>query len=294
MDVINQLQQLDFRLYPLTEIDRLLSSLGKIGFMITDYHEKQKNGHEIEFERAVNNTKEEPEFNSVSRISFKPAEYNSNYLRASTPKNTMFYGSVLSEKDYDPEKLKYNRIIGSSEISSLIRNSDVIEGWSRITFGKWSVTEKISLVTIIDPTIEYKHPYLNKLRDDYLEFLQQMPKDVQENTIKCLKFLSSEFSKYVSSGNNHEYLISSKFTELLTNNSANDGVVYPSVQSHGYGLCVAIHPKAINKLQLKKVLQCRLTKTLKSDGENNFSLHNEKHCLVENGAKTFELKAIEK
>ena len=81
MDVINQLQQLDFRLYPLTEIDRLLSSLGKIGFMITDYHEKQKNGHEIEFERAVNNTKEEPEFNSVSRISFKPAEFKSKYAK---------------------------------------------------------------------------------------------------------------------------------------------------------------------------------------------------------------------
>jgi hypothetical protein len=69
-------------------------------------------------------------------------------------------------------------------------------------------------------------------------------------------------------------------------------VVYPSVQSHGYGLCVAIHPRAMNKLQLKKVLQCKLIKTLKNDGENKFSLYNEKNCIVENGSKSFELKDI--
>jgi hypothetical protein len=37
-----------------------------------------------------------------------------------------------------------------------------------------------------------------------------------------------------------------------------------------------------------------LTKTVREDGENNFELSNEKHCLVEDGAETFELKNIEK
>ncbi|MFD1015746.1 hypothetical protein [Winogradskyella rapida] len=294
MDIIEELKALDLSEFPIAELDRLLTSLGPLGIMLTDYHKTPENQYSKEIERAVNNSKEEPEFNTVSRISFKPAKFNSSYLRASTPKNTMFYGSVISEDDFDKEEMKYPRIVGASEISSLMRNSDVIEGWSRMTFGNWEVIENISLATIIDPTLEYEHPYLNSLRDRYLGFLNEMPEEVSENTIKCLKFLSSEFSKYVASGNNHEYLISSKFTEIFTKTSAYDGILYPSVQSKGYGLCVAIHPRAMNKLKLTKVLQCKLTKTVREDGENNFELSNEKHCLVEDGAETFELKNIEK
>ena len=127
-----------------------------------------------------------------------------------------------------------------------------------------------------------------------MAYLEEVPPHVKENTLKCLSFLSQEFSKYVSNGNNHEYLISSKFTEIFTNTSKYDGIIYPSVQSHGYGLCVAIHPRAINKMKLIKVLQCKITKTLAEDGENHFKLDNEKNCLVEDGATTFELKNIEK
>lgn len=294
MHAIDQLKELDLSEYPIAELDRLLTSLGPLGIMLTDYHKTPEGQYSKEIERAVNNTKEEPEFNTVSRISYKPAKFNSNYLRASTPKNTMFYGAVISEEDFDKKEMKYPRIVGASEISSLMRNSDVIEGWSRLTFGNWEVTEDISLVTIIDPTIEYEHPYLNSLKNKYVCFLSEIPEDIRENTVKCLKFLSAEFSKYVSGGNNHEYLISAKFTEIFTKTSAYDGIVYPSVQSKGYGLCVAIHPRAMNKLKLTKVLQCKLTKTVGEDGENNFQLLNEKHCLVEDGAETFELKDIDK
>lgn len=294
MGVIDQLKALDLSEFPIAELDRLLTNLGPLGIMLTDYHKTPENQYSKEIERAVNNPKEVPEFNTVSRISYKPAKYNSNYLRASTPKNTMFYGSVISEENFDKEEMKYPRIVGASEISSLMRNSDVVEGWSRMTLGNWEVIEKISLATIIDPTIDYEHPYLNNLKNKYVGFLKEMPEDVRENTKKCLKFLSSEFSKYVSNGNNHEYLISAKFTEIFTKTSAYDGVVYPSVQSKGYGLCVAIHPRSMCKLKLIKVLQCKLTKTVGEDGENIFQLSNEKNCLVEDGSKTFKLKKIEK
>jgi len=294
MHAIDQLKELDLSEYPISELDRLLTSLGPLGIMLTDYHKTPEGQHSKEIERAVNNTKEEPEFSKISRISYKPAKFNSNYLRASTPKNTMFYGAVISEEDFEKEEMKYPRIVGASEISSLMRNSDVIEGWSNLTFGNWEVIEEISLATIIDPTIGYEHPYLNSLRNKYVDFLNEMPLDVKENTIKCLKFLSAEFSKYVSSGNNHEYLISAKFTEIFTKTSAYDGIIYPSVQSKGYGLCVAIHPRAMTKLKLTKVLQCKLTKTIRENGENNFQLLNEKHCLVEDGAEIFELKNINK
>ncbi|MGO4913834.1 hypothetical protein [Leeuwenhoekiella sp. W20_SRS_FM14] len=128
MHAIDQLKELDLSEYPIAELDRLLTSLGPLGIMLTDYHKTPEGQYSKEIERAVNNTKEEPEFSAVSRISYKPAKFNSNYLRASTPKNTMFYGAVISEEDFDKEEMKYPRIVGASEISSLMRNSDVIEG----------------------------------------------------------------------------------------------------------------------------------------------------------------------
>lgn len=284
--MVEKFKELKLSDYPIAEIDSLMTKIGPLAILLTDFHNQK------EIERAVNNTKEEPEFNTISRISFKPEQFNHNYLRASTPNNTMFYGSVISETDNEDE-IKNSRIVGATEVSTLMRNSEIIEGWSRITFGKWKVKEQISLATIIDPTKDYDKPYLNELKNKYNNFLNEVPLEVKENTIKWLKYFAQEFEKKVSNGNNHDYLISAKFTEIFVNTSKYDGVIYPSVQSQGYGLCVAIHPRAIHKLQLIKVLQCKITKTLKEDNENHFLLSNEKNCIVEENSETFKLQKIE-
>lgn len=282
MDIINQIKELDLTEYPIAQLDSLLTKTNKLCIMLTDFNQNKR------IERAVNNSKEEPEFHKVSRISFKPPEFNHNYLRASTPKNTMFYGTAFSEEDEITEdEMKYERIVGSSEVSTLMRSSEILEGWSRIIFGSWIVDNTISLATIIDPTKEYDHPYLNKLKKRYLDFLEEVPADVKENTLKWLEFLSTEFSKKVTNGNNHDYLISAKYTELFVNTGKYDGVIYPSVQSSGYGLCVAIHPNAVSRMHLNYVLQCKLTKTQREDGENNFLLENIKNTKVEKGATEF-------
>lgn len=287
MEIINQIKELDLTEYPIAQLDSLLTKTDKLCIMLTDLHQGKR------IERAVNNSKEEPEFRDVSRISFKPSEFNHNYLRASTPKNTMFYGTAFSEDDkITDDEMKYERIVGSSEVSSLIRSSEILEGWSRITFGSWILEDTISLATIIDPTKEYGHPYLNKLKKKYIDFLKEVPKDIKENTLKWLEFLSAEFSKKVGNGNNHDYLISAKYTELFVNTGKYDGVIYPSVQSSGYGFCVAIHPNAVSKMQLNYVLQCKLTKSQREDGENHFLLENIKNSKVEKGATEFELKAM--
>lgn len=287
MEVIEELKRLDLTKYPIVEIDSLLTKSGKLCIMLSDFHKEK------EIERAVNNSIDEPEFNQVSRISFKPSRLNNNYLRASTPKDTMFYGSVLSKIDLSEEENKYNRIIGATEISTLMRSSEIMEGWSRITFGKWVAKESISLATIIDPTKDYDEPYLNKLKARYLVYLEEVSTDIKENTLHWLKFLSKEFSKKVANGNNHDYLISAKFTELFINIGKYDGVVYPSVQSSGYGLCVAIHPDAVSKMKLIKVLQCKLIKSIDENNEKHFLLDNEKNCIVKKGAHKFQLKNIE-
>jgi hypothetical protein len=292
MEIIDKIKQLDLSLYPIAELTKLLQNLGELGFLVTNFNKVEADLFPKEIERAVNNTLEEPEFNSVSRISFKPPQFNTNFLRASTPKNTMFYGSVISDHDMENEEAKITRIVGATEVSSLMRNSDIIEGWSRMTFGKWEVIENISLLTMIDPSLNYEKKYLNELKNLYVNMLNDTPEEIKENTMKCLKFISEEFSKYVSSGNNHEYLISSLFTELWTKKPKYDGIIYPSVQSDGYGLCVAIHPRAMNKLKLTKVLQCKVSKKINPDNTYNFRITNEKRCKVKEGSESFELIEI--
>lgn len=301
MNIIKKFEKLNLNEYPLKDIDDLLIKAENHAIMLTNLQQPENHQLPIMIERAVNNTKEEPEFSKTSRISFKPAKLNKSYLRASTPKNTMFYGSIISESDLlvtspsDLGKIKDARIVSLSEISSLMRNSDVIEGWSRMTFGLWKIVEKISLATIIDPLAKYNEPYLCSIQDNYLNFLNQYSDEIKNNTLEYLKFLSKEFSKYVNTGNNHEYLISSKFTELFVKKSSFDGVIYPSVQSNGYGLCVALHPRAIKKLELSSVTQGILTKKIQKDPSSilsDYKLENEKFCWVSKGAENFELKHI--
>jgi hypothetical protein len=301
MNIIKKFEKLNLNEYPLKDIDDLLIKAENHAIMLTHLQQPENQQLPIMIERAVNNTKEEPVFSKTSRISFKPAKLNKSYLRASTPKNSMFYGSIISESDLlvnspsDLGKIKDARIVSLSEISSLMRNSDVIEGWSRMTFGLWKIVEKISLATIIDPLAKYNEQYLCSIQDNYLNFLNQYSDEIKNNTLEYLKFLSKEFSKYVNSGNNHEYLISSKFTEHFVKKSSFDGVIYPSVQSKGYGLCVALHPRAIKKLELSSVTQGVLTKKIQKDPLSilsDYRLENEKFCWVSKGAENFELKHI--
>ena len=277
-DLLDKLKSIDLSKEPSEEIRNLLIEIfqGGIPLMTTDYN------FDKEFERAVNNTEEEPLFDTKARISYKPKEFNKTYLRASTPDNTMFYASVIPEGELTEEEITYARIVGSAETVDLLR--DNLDGECLITFGKWQVQDLISVITIFDPNIDYHIKYINDVRIEYNS--HDMSVEEVEKRDELLAFLASEFSKKVENGNNYDYMISAIFTELVTENGA-DGVLYPSVQSDGYGLCVALHPRVMDRLKLIKVLQCKLTKK-----GTNAQLCNEKFCEVEDDADTFKLKEI--
>lgn len=64
MEIIDKIKELDLTVYPISQLNDLLTQAGKLAIMLTDLHK----GNWLE--RAVNNTKDEPEFCKVSRISF--------------------------------------------------------------------------------------------------------------------------------------------------------------------------------------------------------------------------------
>lgn len=278
-ELLTELKSLDLSQEPSEDIERILIEMfeGGIPLMATDYN------HPKEFERAVNNTEEEPIFTTKTRISFKPKKFNKTHLRASTPDNTMFYASVIPEGELSANEINYARIIGASETIDMLRNN--LDGERLVTFGKWQVQDEISVITIFDPNKDYNISYINKIRDKYNS--QDLSNEDLLKRDELLKFLSFEFSKKVENAENYNYMISSIFTKLIVNNGA-DGVLYPSVQSDGCGLCIALHPRVVDRLKLIKVLQCRLIKS-----GHNAQLINDKFCNVIDNSDTFELKQIE-
>lgn len=272
--IIDRLRELDLTIFPEEEIRELLKMLPPIPIITTDYVKGKT------FERAVNNT-DENSFTTKGRISYKPSEFNTNYQRASTPNNTMFYAAVIPEEDLTEEEICYARIIGAYEVVDLLRENT--DGERNVTFGKWVVTDTISVVTIFNPNTNYHVNYINKIRDFYNS--QEIENNEVVKRDEVLEFLASEFSKD-SNNQNHNYLISAIMTELITSNGV-DGILYPSVQTYGYGLCLALHPRVMERLRLDKVLQCKIIKN-----GNSVKILNEKFCKVEEGLDTYELKDI--
>lgn len=157
--------------------------------MRTEYHKGKI------FDRAVRIKNDEADFTKISRLSHAPAENNINYIRASTPSNTMFYGSVLKD-NYTINDHGYTRITACSETSDLLRNNSIPKGERQMIIGTWEVQESMTLATIFDPTKKYEIDYLQKIKHSYQLLLEQNP-ELKEKGIEYLKFLAKEFSKDV-------------------------------------------------------------------------------------------------
>jgi hypothetical protein len=275
METLKALRKLDLSKSSVEEINVLLNQIGPLPIMRTEYHKGKI------FDRAVNIKDSELDFTKLSRLSYAPAEYNTNYLRASTPNNTMFYGSVLKD-NYTIDEHGHTRITACCETSDLLRDNSVSKGKRQMIIGTWEVQESMTLATIFDPTKEYEIEYLQDIKNNYQILLKQNP-ELETKGIEYLKFLAKEFSKDVKKGNNHEYHITSLFSALISNTGV-DGVLYPSVRAAGIGLCVAIHPRVANKLKLVSVRKCLLNKE-----DDKVNIKYLKACEVKDGSDTFQL-----
>jgi hypothetical protein len=279
MENLEKLKAINLKTASIAEIDSLLNKIGPLPIMRTEYTKGKI------FERAQRNKVGEPDFTTVKRMSYAPPEHNIDYLRASTPDHTMFYGSVLKDL-YTVDDVGHTRITACCETSELLRNNEIPEGERVITLGTWQVQETISLATIFDPTKDYTIDYLNEIKQEYLASINNHP-ELKEKGLEYLQFLANEFSKDVKSGNNHEYHISALFSSLISKTGV-DGVLYPSVRSAGLGLCVALNPKVADKLQLIMVNKCLIKKQ-----NGNVSITYLKRCNVETESETFELLEME-
>jgi len=147
--------------------------------------------------RINSNTLEEPVFDKVSRISYKPKGMNKKYQRASVPNDTMFYGIFIDNVNKITEKV----LSAGFEAVELLRENK--SGQEIITVSNWRV-EKTLVLFSVSQDISIAHTYL-----------------------------ANEFSKRVDKNHTQEYMISAIMSELIAEQGIYDGIIYPSVQTKG-------------------------------------------------------------
>jgi len=266
-----------------------ISKIGYIPYLIKILH----TGYPI-YRARPNNKKV---FVNINDLSYVPPDSNKTYKRASTPENTMFYGAITDSSD-DGNITINESVVLLSEASSLYRNRDKNKDSKEIkeetiTFGKWVVTSDIPLLSIIQHK-SYKddNEWNKEVRHDYHRFIRQFP-TIRNQIIKITDFIAKEFAKEVDEGKNHEYMISALFIEQIMNNAKKlglpiGGVLYPSKQLEGSGLCVAIHPDWVDEcMELVGVVETKVYKKEKLIVTNNF-----KESYPKKGSSTFNLNEI--
>jgi hypothetical protein len=251
-EIIEQLDQLNLSKFPLDIAKQYLKQLGKYGVIITTLHP----GKRIIRARIS----EKASFDSVSKLSFKPQEYNLEYQRASTPNNTMFYGSIVPEISgtQEPETARITIIF---ELSEFVRNAKSI-GEQDITFSAWDVIENIELVSLIHhKNFERTTKLSIELQTIFNEQIKLNP-ELKTPSLEISEYLANQFAK-LPINKHSDYLISAAYSEIIS--ELFDGVLYPSVRLAGEGINIAIKPDTVdNKLKFIGSSECTIYKNGKS------------------------------
>lgn len=233
--IVQQLKKLDLSLYPLEDVSALFNAVATIPIMVTTLHP----GRIIV---RGQNYDPKADYTIPSRHTYKPQSLNKDYQRASTPFQTMFYGSITDEdidKATEDDNVPLARHIIMTEIGKTIKE-DIDE--ETIVYSSWVVLEDIDLVSVIQSDA-YKTPskLVLDLQKDFKTKFGHLPE------MDFIYFIASEFSKEDASlKEDYKYFISALFAENCCN-LGYDGVAYPSVRTDGAGMNVAIKPEAVDK-----------------------------------------------
>jgi hypothetical protein len=277
-EVIKKLLEIDLSTYPDQQILTLIKGFGKFGVIQMVLHP----GKVILRARPMNSG---DKFNTRAALSYKPAEYNNTYQRASTPKQTMFYGGVI------PEGIAYGeldnaRIIGALETSHLLRNPGH-DGEQRVAFSKWQVTKDIPLIAIC-----YHKDFVNnsthtkELYEYYHRSIDGLDPELKQKSNDITEFLAQQFAKKPIE-HDYEYMISAIFSEITVNRGM-AGVYYPSIRADAKGYNVAISPRFTDEcLRLVAAGEC----TIYKKGDHTIG-DNDTISMINDDSKPFQFSPI--
>jgi hypothetical protein len=220
------------------ELKKLLLELGRYVVVEHTLHE----GNIIERARLNNNGEV---FTTVDEISYNRTP-SMDYKRCTPPDKVIFYGSIPTVAI---DAARATAMMETTAITADIKNENLLE--ERMTISRWVVKKPLTLIAIIG-TKEFLavNSDLLKTKETLDNFITAYPNDI-ENTYRINDFISSHFAKIVKE--HHEYKISALFSEIIMEQNF-DGMIYPSVQSEGGGLNVALATNAIDTNMIEPVI----------------------------------------
>jgi len=248
--VIQEISSLDLSKYPYNEVKKLLIDLQKFGVILTTLHKGKK------IIRARLNNKGETHDN-ISKLSYKPQKFNTTYQRASTPKNTMFYGSIVPEGiEISENQTERITVFGELAHSDSFLSDNQSIGEKKITFARFDVEEDVHLVSIIHHKKFPRTPkIITELQKEYEEVFRD--EELKKRSLAISEFLGDIYAKE-NINVDYDYMVSGIFSELACERY--DGVLYPSVRLAGDGMNVAIKPESMSKLKFISSSECTIYK----------------------------------
>ncbi len=195
-------------------------------------------------------------------------EFVSGFGRCNFPGQMIFYGAV------DAKELDEVRVTGVSETVDF----DSLDRSKRnfIATGKWEVINDIYLAELVLDSDRQKNPVTKQAGAFHQQQLQGLDAGRRVVHEQILRFHSEELSK-----RNANYKLTSAISNLFyelnlplldASGSINlEGISYPSVETEGKGMNVALLPTAVDmKLSPRMVLINEVITT----GEKEFYFHN--------------------
>lgn len=251
-EIIDKLSKLVLIENPIKEVKMLLGQFDKYGVVETILHPRKL------IIRARLSDKNS--FKEVSQLSYKPQKFNSEYQRASTPFQTMFYGSIVPEILGETEPTTA-RITSMYEVcSELLDINSIFE--KDITFSVWEVLDDIKLVSLIHHEMFERPTKLSQeLMEQYKLMIAENPK-FEKPSIEISRFLGEQFAKSPIKSQ-YDYLISAVYSELMS--LKYDGVLYPSTRLSGEGINITLRPDVVKtKLRFLQASECTVYKNRKN------------------------------
>lgn len=204
---------------------------------------------------------------SEKRLSYKPAETNNYYQRASVPNGTAFYAT------YDPS-INENGVVSSIyEVCPLIRNKFVPNQTATVVVSEWQVIKDVSLFALAATDGSSQSAYLNRIGSDFIPFLRK--EGLPDEDISCLnefqKYMTGRFTLKVDESNSYEYIISALFAEKIKKECREtkgiDGLIWHSnlaVDSKlDDTLALALFPESVSdKLHFTRCFKCLVTSSM--------------------------------
>lgn len=266
---INYLNCIDKSKYPTAEILDQIRALEDNGYLSMTLPV----GSEIIRARLHN---ADESFYSKCQLTYSPQQLNKTFKRASTPNNTMFYGS-LSQQPAKYSDLRYAPLF---ECHPWLRDKTT-KGYKKITFGIWILLKEVRLVAIVQhDNFKANNPTVKFLHDVFNDMLTKN----KEETLEITKFFSREFAKE-ETNNDYDYLISAILSEEYIKNGI-EGILYPSVRNDGEVFNIAVIPEVADKyMTLVYVAECSVYKYFE-----NLFIDNDSYARLYPNQTNFVLK----